>query len=190
MPDLPPALSPGVRCVAHPSRPAVDRCPICDRPRCGADGGGSGCQVCHGLGEVLVATTAGSRERLVRAALAAQAAAMLAGPVWSEYVGAPLLTPLGDSLIGTYLAPAVVGIACGSAATAAAGEPRGPLLQRVRLLAVLWAVLGLGLGFVLEGTYRVVAGEPRVLVPYLVGALACWLWTAPPKRRVRASVGA
>ena len=39
------------RCAAHPSRPAVDACPVCERARCDADRAlapGGGCTVCTG----------------------------------------------------------------------------------------------------------------------------------------------
>lgn len=182
MPDLPRAdLPPGARCVAHPSRPAVDRCPTCDRPRCGADAGGPRCPVCHGLAAVPTTPPPTGRERVVRGALGAYALALGGGLITAQYVGTPLFQ---------YLAPAVVGIACGAAATAAAGEPRGPVLQRVRVVAIVHAVLAVALGFRLEGTYDVLDLHVEVLVPYLVAAVACWLWTAPPKRRLRASAGA
>lgn len=175
MTDLPP----GARCVAHPSRPAVDRCPTCDRPRCGADGPGPRCQVCHGLASAPVSRPPGTLERVVRGALGGYLLALGGGLITSEYVGSPWFE---------YLAPAVVGIACGAAATAAAGEPRGPQLQRVRAVALVYAVLAVAIGFRVEGTYGLVAADPAVLLPYGVAAAACWLWTAPPKRRrVRAS---
>lgn len=176
MPELPS----GARCVAHPSRPAVDRCPTCDRPRCGADGPGPRCQVCHGLASAPRTPEPTGRERLVRGALGAYVLALGGGMITAQYVG---------SEVFQYLAPAVVGIACGAAATAAAGEPRGPVLQRVRVVSVVYAVLAVAFGFVLEGRYDVLEPDVAVLAPYLVAGVACWLWTAPPKRRVRASSG-
>lgn len=174
MPDLPP----GARCVAHPSRPAVDRCPTCDRPRCGADGPGQRCQVCRGLASMPTTRPPGDLERVVRGALGGYVLALGGGAITAQYVGAPVFQ---------FLAPAVVGVACGAAATAAAGEPRGPVLQRVRVVVVLLAVLAVALGFRLEETHGLVEADVDVLVPYLVAAVACWLWTAPPKRRVRAA---
>lgn len=168
------------RCAAHPGRPAVDACPVCDRPRCGADRSaapGGGCTVCRGGGGPAAApgTAAGPRELLVRAALAANAAAVGWGYVTAEYVGADLFQ---------YLSPAVLGVLCGGAATAAAAGPRRPpLLTQVRLVAVLFAVLGSALGFVLEGTYSALSSSPDVLVPYVITAAAAWLWTAPPRAR-------
>ncbi len=167
------------RCAAHPGRPAVDACPVCSRSRCGADRAaapGGGCAVCLGgvaaRGRRLPLPT--GPELLVRAALAAQAAAVAWGYVTAEYVGAGVFK---------YLSPAVLGILCGGAATAAAGAPRaGVLATRVRQLAAGYAVLGAGLGFVLEGTYRVLSGNLDVLVPYVIAAGAAWLWTAPPRQ--------
>ena len=163
----------GERCVAHPSRPAVDLCPVCDRPRCGADAKGPGCAVCGGKTAV-VRRPASAPELLVRAALACHAVALVTGVVLQEYPGAPVFQ---------YLAPAVGGAAVGAAATAAAGEPRGPLLARVRVLAVVYSVLATAFGFVLDDTYGVLDAKTEVLLPYLAAAAAAWLWTRPPKPR-------
>jgi hypothetical protein len=171
---------PPVRCAAHPSRPAVDRCPVCERPRCGADrssGPGAGCTVCSG-GEPRSTRRgrrpADGRELLVRAALAAYGAAVAWGYVTAEYVGAGLFQ---------FLSPAVLGVLAGGAATAAAGSPRsGVLSTRVRLVALAYAFLGCALGFVLEGTYGVFSTSSDVLLPYAITLTAVWLWTAPPRR--------
>jgi hypothetical protein len=168
-----------VRCAAHPARPAVDRCPVCERPRCGADQAaapGGGCTVCGGSDPTRAGRRrrpADDRELLVRAALAANAAAVAWGYVTAQYVGAGLFQ---------FLSPAVLGVLCGGAATAAAGNPRtGALSHRVRLVALGYALLGCALGFVLEGTYGVFAASSDVLLPYLITLAAGWLWTAPPR---------
>ena len=166
------------RCVAHPSRPAVDRCPVCDRPRCGADAMGPGCAVCGGSATGNARRAAPAPELLVRAGLAAHAMALSAGVVLQEYPGSPVFQ---------YLAPAVAGAAVGAAATAAAGEPRGELLLRVRVLATAYAVLATGFGFMLDGTYGVFDVERAVLLPYVVAGGAAWLWTRPPARKVTAA---
>lgn len=176
------------RCPAHPGRPAVDTCPVCGRPRCGADRAAAppdgGCAICLGGREARRSThrPAGRLELLVRGILAANGAAIAWGYVTAEYVGAELFQ---------YLSPAVLGFICGAAATAAAGHPRGGILNaRMRQVAVLYAILGCGFGFALEGTYDPVSGSPDVLIPYAISAAAAWLWTAPPRRRpdrVRAS---
>ena len=175
------APSPVERCVAHPSRPAVDHCPVCGRPRCGADATGPGCGVCAGTAGPSPRRPAPPAELLVRAVLSAHAVALVAGVVLAEYPGSPFFQ---------YAAPAVGGAAVGAAATAGAGEPRGAVLQRVRVVAVVYAVLATAFGFVLDGTYDVLDPQRAVLVPYLVAGLAAWLWTRPPKPRVRASEGA
>jgi hypothetical protein len=169
------------RCVAHPGRPAVDHCPVCGRPRCGADTTGRGCAVCGGTTQAVTHRPPPPLELLVRAVLAAHAAALVAGVVLAEYPGSPFFQ---------YAAPAVGGAAVGAAATAAAGEPRGAVLQRVRVVATLYAVLATAFGFVLDGTYGVLDVEQAVLLPYLVAGLAAWVWTRPPAPRVRASADA
>lgn len=114
-------------------------------------------------------------ELLVRAALAAFAAAIGWGYVTAEYVGADVFQ---------YLSPAVLGILCGGAATAAAGTPgRGVLSSRIRVVASAFSVLGSALGFVLEGTYAATSTQLDVLLPYAIAAAAAWLWTAPPGRK-------
>ena len=109
----------------------------------------------------------------MRAALAATATAVGWGYVTAEYVGAEVLQ---------YLSPAVLGVLCAAAATAAAGSPGvGRLAVLVRWLAVLYAVLGTALGFVLDGSYPALSGSPHVLLPYAIAAAAAWLWTARPR---------
>ncbi|MCW2599313.1 MAG: hypothetical protein JWM02_1142 [Frankiales bacterium] len=110
----------------------------------------------------------------MRGALAANVAAVAWGYVTAEYVGSQPFQ---------YLSPAILGVLCGGAATAAAGTPlRGVLSDRVRVLSVVYALLGAALGFVLEGTYAALSTSPDVLVPYAIAAAAAWLWTAPPRR--------
>lgn len=117
----------------------------------------------------------------MRAVLSAHAVALVAGVVLAEYPGSPFFQ---------YAAPAVGGAAVGAASTGGAGEPRGAVLQRVRVVAVVYAVLATAFGFVLDGTYGVLDAKRAVLVPYLVAGLAAWLWTRPPTPRVKASEGA
>ena len=128
------------RCAAHPGRPAVDLCPLCARPRCGADVLGGSCAVCG---------------------------------------GGPATDPRPTELF-TYLSPAVLRALCGGAAQAAARHPgRSPIGSRVRVVAVGYAVIGMALGFLLEGTYAPVSLKLDVLVAYVIAAGAAWLWTAP-----------
>ena len=166
------------RCAAHPGRPAVDACPSCDRARCDADRRDwpAGCTVCRAGAERPAARrTADDRELLVRAALAANAAAVAMGTVVAQYVQAELFE---------YLAPLVLGLLCGFAATSAAGGPRrGVLASRVRLVTTGYALLGTALGFVLEGTFGVFSADLDVLLPYVVAAAAAWVWATPPRSR-------
>ena len=104
------------RRAAHPGRPAVDLCPLCAWPRCGADVLGGSCAVCGG---------------------AAQAAARHPG--------------------------------------------RSPIGSWVRVVAVGYVVVGMALGFLLEGTYVPVSLKLDVLVASVIAAGAAWLWTAPPR---------
>jgi hypothetical protein len=117
---------------------------------------------------------AGALERLVRAALAAYSVALLGGLVASEYVGATVFS---------YLGPFVVGVVSGGAATrAAATDGRGALGTRVRVLAAIYAVVGVGLSFLIEGSLSVLSASPDVLLPYAAAAAGAVLWTMPPRR--------
>lgn len=183
-PSVPPApdgapLAAGARCGVHPVRRAVDRCPVCERPRCAADAAaapGGGCPACSGVRPGSASTGRAQvplREATVRAALAAQAAALLGGVVAAEYVDAQLFA---------YLTPFVVGVLTGAAAQSAAGGARaGPLAQRVRAVAGVYAVLGVALGFALERSKD--ALDSSTLLPYLAAVAGVVLWTLPPKPR-------
>lgn len=166
-----------VRCAVHPLRPALDACPVCGRGRCGPDATqapGGGCAACRGVSPAVRADVAPA-ERLVRAALGATPVALVGGVVAAQYVGAELFA---------YLTPAVVGVLCGAAAQAAARGPRrGSPALAVRGLACLYAVLGVALGFVLEGSVGVL--EPAALLPYACTVAGALLWTMPPKARPR-----
>ncbi len=111
---------------------------------------------------------------LLKATLAANAVAIAMGYVVAEYVQAELFA---------YLAPLVLGLLTGFAATSAAGNPRGALARRVRAVCVVYSVLGTAFGFVLEGTYGALAASTDVLVPYLLAGGAAAAWTTPPKAR-------
>ena len=175
-PGVTAARSPGERCVAHPARPAVDRCPACGRARCGADTAlGKACAVCHGGRPTAQARPLPPREVVVRGALGAAAVSYVGGLVLAEYVSSPSYLK--------YLAPLAVGMAVASASAAAAGEPRGRLRTWVRGLSALYAVLGAAFGFVLEGTYDVLTWRADVVLPYVIAGAAAWLWAAPPRKR-------
>ena len=168
-----------IRCAVHPSRPAIDACPVCGRPRCGVDAASvpTGCLGCGGSAADAVPRRPppGDAERLVRGALAAYAVALLGGLVASEYVGATVFA---------YLGPFVVGVVCGGAGTRAAGtEGRGSTASRVRAIAALCALLGVGLSFVVEGSLAPTALRAQVLLPYAAAVAGALLWTMPPRQR-------
>ncbi len=166
----------GARCAVHPVRRAVDDCPVCERPRCAADAAaaGPGCAACGGRGAARAGSAAPpAREQLVRAALAAQAVALLGGVVAAQYVGAELFA---------YLTPFVVGVLTAAAAQTASAAPRtGPPAMRLRAVAGVYAVLGVALGFVLEGSEGALDG--RSVLPYVAAVVGVVLWTLPPKSR-------
>jgi hypothetical protein len=166
------------RCAAHPSRLAADRCPVCGRPRCGADQQlGEGCTICLATATVIGPTRRppSPAELVVRATLAGYAMALVWAYVTAEYVGAGFLS---------YFSAALLGVLCAGAAMSAAGSPRGGVLaRRVRVIGVVAAVLGAGLGFLLEGTYAALSADIDVLVPYAITVGAAWLWNAPPKSK-------
>ena len=176
---------PRLRCAVHPSRPAVDECPVCGRPRCGADVAAvaTGCLGCASEVAEPVATVRppGDLERLVRATLAAYAVALLGGPVGSEYVGATVFE---------YLGPFVVGMICGGAATRAAHtDGRGEIGRAVRGIAAAVALLGVAFSFVLEKSQDVLSLSPDVVLPYLAAVAGALLWTLPPRAARSAGQG-
>ena len=118
----------------------------------------------------------------MRGGLAALATALLGGVVASEYV---------DAALFSLVTPALVGIACGATAMAAAGvrahrpEDRG-VHRRIRLLAAGLAVLGTAYGFrLVPGASSAFTPVGTVLPPYLAAAAGAWVWTMPPRQRAR-----
>ena len=103
-------------------------------------------------------------ERYVRAALAGFFAAIAGGFVTSEYIGAPFFA---------FVAPFLVGVLCGGAVLRAAdSDGRGTVGGRIRRIAVLYAVLGVALGFtVVPGGGSAFFPVGEVLGPYLCAAL-------------------
>ncbi len=171
------SLPAGPRCAVHAVRPAVDTCPVCGRPRCADDAQkapGGGCQVCRGdQSPAAIGPEGGAElENYVRAALASTAVALMGGVVAAQYVGAAVFA---------YLTPFVVGVITGAAAQAAAGLPKaGSGANGVRLIAALYAVLGVAFGFVLERSEGILATGS--FLPYLAAVVGVILWTLPPKR--------
>ena len=109
----------------------------------------------------------------MRGALAAQGAAVAGVLVAAEYVAAPIFS---------FLTPFVVGVLTAAAAQSAAGGARtGPLVSRLRVVASVYALLGVALGFVLEkstGTF-----DRSTLLPYAAAVVGVLLWMWPPKKR-------
>ena len=183
-------LPAGERCSAHPSRPAVDRCPTCDRPRCGTDAAGLAangprpdCPLCATVKEPVVGRPhrqpPGELELLVRAALAGLAVCLLSGPVASQYV---------ESGLFAYVGPFVIGVVSGAASLrAAVTDGRGRLGTRVRAIAAALSVLGVAFGFSLEGSQPLLSGG--TLLPYLAAVAGAVLWTVPPRTTPRRTSG-
>jgi hypothetical protein len=166
----------GDRCAVHPGRPAVDECPVCDRPRCSADAAAwpdGGCAACEGVRPQPPTRRAVTRETIVGAAAASHVAAVFAGAVSSQYVQV--------SLFGL-LVPVGVGIGIGAAAEAGARGARG---WAIRAVAVVYALIAVGAGFRFEpgGVGPLDLGEIKdVLGPYVCAAVGAWLWTVPPRK--------
>jgi hypothetical protein len=132
----------------HPARPAVDECPVCGRPRCGADAASvpRGCLACRGEAAAPDegGRRAGSVERGIRGALVAVALGLLGGWIATEYIGAGAFA---------YIVPFLVGLCCASAACAAAGTTgHGRFDLTVRLIGAASALVGIVL------SYRLVPG--------------------------------
>lgn len=132
-----------------------------------------GCSVCSRAGDSPRTSVAeGSElERYIRAALASTAVALLGGVVAAQYVGAAVFA---------YLTPFVVGVLTAAAAQKAFG-PVGPgsAVIRIRVLAAVYAVLGVAFGFALERSAGVAA--PSSLLPYLAAVGGVVLWTMQPR---------
>lgn len=164
------------RCAVHPSRRAADMCPVCGRPRCGADAGrfqASGCAACvQARREPAPVPDA---ERLQRAALAALAVGYLGAWVAAQYV---------DTQWFGLIAPGLVGLACAWAASSAAGRlRRGVVLVVAAAIAVLATALSDRL---VPGGQNLFLPVSHRLPPYVaavVGALAWPILFPPPKPR-------
>jgi hypothetical protein len=139
-----PAPAETTRCAVHPSRPAVDVCPVCGRPRCGADASealGGGCRACRGnAGETDIGRFLRSpAERLIAGSLAAFVLGLIGAVIASEYVGAQGFAEI---------VPFLVGLACSAgAAMAARTSGKGRLDLGVRFIGAIAAVLATALSF-------------------------------------------
>jgi hypothetical protein len=155
---------------------------VCGRPRCAADAEqapGGGCPACQGVpptGATPAVPPAPLLERAVRGALAAYGTALLGGLVAAQYVGAQLFA---------FLTPFVVGVLTAAAAQSASQAAKsGSDATRLRLLAAVYAVVGVALGFALERSKD--ALDSSTLVPYAAAVVGVVVWTLPPKTRARA----
>ena len=165
------------RCAVHPARPAVDSCPVCGRPRCGADvraAPGGGCLQCGGLPAEVRPRAAGDREfmQVIAALLSSLLLAELLAPVVSEYVGAKAFAEI---------TPFLLGLACASTAAAAARtHGHGRIDVIARAIGGLAAVLGTAFAFILvPGTQDIFGPAGTVLPPYasaIAGALVSRLF--------------
>lgn len=168
-----------MRCAVHPSRPAVDACPVCARPRCRADAetyDSTGCAAC--VQPATARAEAGLRELAIRSALAGMAAAVFDGWVETQYVRVHWMS---------VIAPIVGGIAAGWACKAAAGKGGQRIKARVLSIACVSAVLGAALAFRLTSDGGLSATHPlgRVGPPYLASLVGVALWQlvfAAPRR--------
>jgi hypothetical protein len=168
------------RCALHPSRPAVDHCPVCGRARCRVDAetyGASGCEACRAA--VHVRTAPAVREIVVRAALAGVAAALFDGWVETQYVRVHLMS---------LVAPLVGGLAAGWACMGAAGREGRRLGPLVLVIAAVAGVLGAALAFRLNSGGGLSPLHPpgRVGPPYLatvLGVALSPLLFAGPRRQ-------
>ncbi len=161
-----------LRCAVHPSLPAADACPVCDRPRCASDAAtapGGGCLACQGR-RGKAAPPPMDLRGYVGAAVCASLAGGIGGLIASEYVGTGVIHAMVAGFLGVVVA---------MAAEYGAGKRRG---RNLRILAAAYSVLGMAIAF--QSPYAV--GEPfdlhwRVLGSYALAAGAAWFWTMPPR---------
>lgn len=96
----------GVRCAAHPARPARDRCPRCGRPRCAADRDRGDC--CALCGETDSREGWGPLPVLVGAGVAGILGAVTGAALGQEYVGAHVFSVVFPMLVGLVIAALTV----------------------------------------------------------------------------------
>ena len=163
------------RCAVHPSRRAAGACPVCGRPRCGADAtayGGRGCAACVATAPPPARPPVG--ERLLRGALASFGVAFAGGWVAAQYV---------DTQWFGLIAPALVGLSCAGAGAAAAGSPR---VRASLLLASVAALLGTALSDrLVPGGQNLFLPPGHRVPPYLAAVIGTVAWPLlfPPARR-------
>lgn len=125
----------GLRCAAHPARPARDRCPGCDRPRCAADRSwGDRCVVCE------AADTRGTRPPpavLAGAGVVGVVGAVAGAALGQEYVGARVFSVVFPVLVALVVAAVTVTWA-------------GPLRPRLRHCVAAAVATAAGLSALLD----------------------------------------
>ena len=170
MPDV--AEETALRCAVHPSLPAADTCPVCERPRCAADSAtapGGGCLACEGR-RARSGPPPLDLRALVAAGAACDVAAIVSGVIASQYVGA--------GWVG-WVVPGFVAIVVSIVAEHAAGKKRG---RALRILAAVYSVLAVAVSFQSPRAAETpFALDVNVLGPYVIAAAVSWLWTAPPR---------
>jgi len=173
------AAGAGERCAAHPSRPAHEHCPRCDRPRCEADAqafGATGCGACE-AGRRL-ARPVGLLEVGIRAGVACIPVVVVGGWIATQYV---------YDHIFSLVVPGVVGFAACLVASAAAGRHDRSASIAVITVAAFAGILGTAFGFHLLAGGRQSVLRPWNVVgaPYLcaiAGAIAYRLLFPAPRR--------
>jgi hypothetical protein len=160
------------RCLAHPARPAHDRCPRCDRPRCDADAAeyaDRGCGICHASSSE--AQPASVLEIGVRAGLASLPVALIGGWIATQYV---------YDHVFSLVVPGLVGLTTGWVASAAVPRRQRSARWLALPIAAVAAVLGTALGFHLlpGGRQSVLRPFSVVGAPYLCAVFGTALWPA------------
>ncbi|MGN6472721.1 MAG: hypothetical protein ACTHK4_03605 [Mycobacteriales bacterium] len=165
-----------LRCAVHPSRPASDRCPNCDRPRCVDDAvshGVAGCTAC--LSQAPERPPPSRLEALVATAQVIVPVAVIGGWIYSQYVEVHIFSWLVPILIG------IAGVSPGSFL-------RFPQPRRHPLaVGVVAGVLGTAFGFRLfpHGPHNPLQPAHEVVFPYLCAALGAAVWPivlGPPRK--------
>ena len=160
-----------LRCAVHPSLPAVDICPVCERPRCASDATSApgGCYACEGR-RARTGPPPLDLRALVGAGCLSGIVAAFGGMIASEYVGA--------GWIG-WVVPVFVGIVVSMAAEAGAGTKRG---RALRYLAAFYSALAIAVS--LQSPYAAETPfslEWKVLALYALAVATSWYWTLPPR---------
>src|SRR5947209_13146657 len=140
------------RCAVHPARRASDLCPVCERTRCAPDAASYAARGCAACATVqTTAPAAPATEWLTRGALAALTVGYLGAWVAAQYV---------DTQYFALIVPALIGLACAWAASAAAGPTSAGRPPRV--LVLIGAAAGV-LATALSD--RLVPGGQNLFVP-------------------------